>query len=115
MRIVVGAAIQQLRDKPRFSESTSVFDAELHICRPASILVDLEDDSSPRSCPTWRDFGFAISEIVSPPNGEALEDLLISAVYLMGHLERTFQGAAKRASGHICSASEAFHPESRRE
>ena len=61
----------------------------------------------------WKSYGLVIARVLDL-NDDGLKILLADAGVLMTAMERSFQEAIKRAAQLASSASESFHPDTRR-
>jgi len=64
--------------------------------------------------PFWREHGLAVAYVTNIDKSWGLENLVVASGLLLKHMEHSFQKAIKRSHQLASSASEVFHPRSRR-
>jgi len=132
MRLVFGTVVRQIVHYPPGSNLAEkqrlswTIEQEIKICNPKYWISDFHQKLLNRIHEiawgkkdieffpiTWKNYGLVIARVLDL-DCDGLKLVLADAGILMTAMEQSFQEAIKRAAQLACSASEPFHPDTRR-
>ncbi|GEM_PF-5969482 len=135
IRIVLGYAIFEARFSPYFrpeGHGASIEIARFPFCNPPTVKLNEElgrflekvagfkdkawwGQGTPQFfLPKWGDHRIIVAGVIDYEKPEVKDLMIANLAFLLRHLEQGFQEAIKRSAQLATSASESFHPDTRR-